>query len=109
LIQPRSQLQQFQSPLLDTFIGVASGLEMTSLCGPQVPSPHSILLMRLVRGRLLFASISGYLLLFTDRGSTGLLTMFLVDTIFALWLGFTIGFGGVERGTLDVQRLEKRR
>ena len=54
----------------------------------------------LVPGRLLFAAITAYLLVFTNRGSTGLFIMFVCDFVFALWMGATIGFGGVERGTL---------
>jgi hypothetical protein len=49
---------------------------------------------------MFFAGVMAYLLLFTDRASTGLLTMFLCDFSFALWLGMTVGFGGVSRGTL---------
>lgn len=39
--------------------------------------------------------------LFMDRSSTGMLTMLLVDRSFATWLGTTIEFGGVERGSSD--------
>ena len=49
---------------------------------------------------MFFAGVMAYLLLFTDRASTGLLTMFLCDFSFALWLGMTVGFDGVSRGKL---------
>jgi len=37
-------------------------------------------------------------------GSTGLLIMVLVDFVFAMWLGLTIGFGGVPRGMIMISR-----
>jgi hypothetical protein len=49
---------------------------------------------------MFFAVVTAYLLLFTDRASTGLFVMFICDFSFALWLGMTIGFGGVSRGKL---------
>lgn len=52
-------------------------------------------------GRLFFAGLGAYLLKFTEMGSTGLLIMVLVDFMFAMWLGLTIGFGGVPRGTMN--------
>ena len=36
-----------------------------------------------------------------------MLIMFLVDLSFATWLGLTIGFEGVERGNLDLERKRK--
>ena len=51
-------------------------------------------------GRMVFAAIMAYLLLFTDRASTGLFIMFLCDFSFGLWLGMTVGFGGVSRGRM---------
>jgi hypothetical protein len=55
----------------------------------------------------LSVSIEACLLLFTDRGSTGLLTMCVIDFTFAVWLGLTIGFGGVEKGNLDLEKKQK--
>jgi len=49
---------------------------------------------------MFFAAVMAYLLFFTDRASTGLLLMFVGDFSFALWLGMTVGFGGVSRGKL---------
>jgi len=45
-------------------------------------------------------SISAYLLLFTDRGSTGLFMILVADLVFAVWLGLSVGFGGGRQGTL---------
>jgi hypothetical protein len=57
----------------------------------------------------LFAGIGACLLKFTDMGSTGLLIMVLVDFVFAMWLGMTIGFGGVARGEMmDLTKKKKR-
>ena len=56
--------------------------------------------MQSAPGRMFFAMITAYLLLFTDRGTTGLLMMFVVDFSFALWLGMITGFGGVSKGKM---------
>jgi hypothetical protein len=45
-------------------------------------------------------SIVTYLLLFTDRGSTGLFMILVADFVFAIWLGLSVGFGGRRRGRL---------
>jgi hypothetical protein len=54
----------------------------------------------LVPGKLIFSALEAYLLLFTDRASTGLFLMLVGDFGFAVWLGCTIGFGFAERGAL---------
>jgi hypothetical protein len=46
------------------------------------------------------ASLTAYLTFFTDTGSTGMFIMLVVDVVFAIWLGMTIGFGGGKGGTL---------
>jgi len=58
------------------------------------------MVLMVVWGRLVFAALEAGLLVFTDRGSTGLLIMLVCDLGFALWLGSTIGFGFVERGKM---------
>lgn len=59
-----------------------------------------VMVLMVVWGRLVFAALETGLLVFTDRRSTGLLTMLVCDLGFALWLGSTIGFGFVERGKM---------
>jgi hypothetical protein len=79
---------------------------MISLSEYQVPRDHDMgwnhahVGLTVAPGRLLFAGLGACLLMFTERGSTGLLIMVLVDFVFAMWLGLTIGFGGVPRGKM---------
>lgn len=61
-----------------------------------------------VLGRLGFAALELYLMFFTDSGSTGLVIMFLVDTIGALCLGSTIGFQWPARGKFSADLTKKK-